>query len=322
MGNDTNDTPGDEDEDACVTPDGFALPPEEMGRYSAERDWDREQDIANYVESQARDETLQHVEKIKSEYILGTEYECWDVITDKDRYWVIDGPTNLYSQKHFPSLDYTISFHVGLMMRIRSRYRRVDADDPHPFDEVFRRQEQAEDRLETAVEAEDFQAVGMLLRESLISLSDAARRRVTVRASGTLPQGSNFVGWVAVLARELCAGRSKKVLRHYVTRTAKETWDTVNWLTHHRNADKTSSVIAFHACQTLVGHFAQLLMRRETEAHPECPHCASRHIRTHFDITIGEDGDYYSTCGQCGWSNHPEVAEESGIVKDAETFDR
>jgi hypothetical protein len=236
--------------------------------------------------------------------------KVWDVITDKDRYWVISNALNLYSQKHFPSLDYTISFHIGLVMRMRSQSRRVDADDPHPFDEVFRRQQQAEDRLETAVEAEDRQAVGMLLRECLISLSDAARRRVTIRASGTLLQGSNFVGWVVVLAGELCAGRSKKVLRHYLTRTAKETWDLVNWPTHHRNADKTSSIIAFHACQTIVGHVAQLLMQHETEAHPRCPHCASRRIRAHFDITIGEDGDYYSTCGECGWSSRP--AESGG----------
>lgn len=303
MSNDSKNTP---EEDACVTPDGFAVPAEEMGRYSADRDLDLEQDVAEFVESQTRGETVRHVEKIKSEYIFGTEYGVWDVITDKDRYWVISNALNLYSQKHFPSLDYTISFHVGLVMRMRSQSRRVDADDPHPFDEVFRRQQQAEDRLETAVEAEDFQTVGMLLRECLISLSDGARRRVTVHAGGTLPQGSNFVGWVVVLADELCAGRSKKVLRHYLTRTAKETWDMVTWLTHHRGADRTSAIIAFHACQTVIGHFAQLLMQRETQAHPKCPHCASRHIRTHFDITIGDDGDYYSTCGECGWSSRPE----------------
>ena len=47
--------------------------------------------------------------------------------------------TNLYSQKHFPSLDYTLSFHIGLMMRLKSRSDRVSASDPSPFDEVLRR---------------------------------------------------------------------------------------------------------------------------------------------------------------------------------------
>ncbi len=79
---------------------------------------------------------------VKTEYVMGTAYEIWDVTTDKDRWWVITNLTNLYSQQHFPSLDYTLSFHIGLMMRLRSR-DGGGSDDPDPFDEVMRRQEQA-----------------------------------------------------------------------------------------------------------------------------------------------------------------------------------
>lgn len=56
---------------------------------------DREQDIGQYVESQARDESIKHVERIKEEVILGEKYEIWDVTTDKDRWWVITNLTNL-----------------------------------------------------------------------------------------------------------------------------------------------------------------------------------------------------------------------------------
>ena len=58
------------------------------------------------------------------------------------------------------------------MMRLRSRSDRVDSSDPSPFDDVLRRQKQAQDKHDCAVEAEDYQAVGMLLRESLISLAE------------------------------------------------------------------------------------------------------------------------------------------------------
>lgn len=78
-------------------------------------------------------------------------------------------------------------------MRLRSRSDRVDADDPTPFDEVFRREEQAEGRHDSAIEAEDYQAVGMLLRESLISLVAAMRSRADLSASIDRPQDSNFV---------------------------------------------------------------------------------------------------------------------------------
>lgn len=139
--------------DECVV-HTHPLPASELDRYSVDSDAHSEMDIASYVEGQARDETVQHVERIKREIVLGEIYEIWDAATDKDRYWVITNLTNLYSQKHFPSLDYTLSFHIGLMMRLRSRSDRVDASDASPFDEVLRRGEQAQDRHESAVEAE------------------------------------------------------------------------------------------------------------------------------------------------------------------------
>src|SRR5436309_9454333 len=164
------------DTSECILPPDPLLA-EALGRYSVERDPHREQDIAAYVESQAKDESVKYVERVKEEVVLGEKYEIWDVTTDKNRWWVITNLTNLYSQRHFPSLDYTLSFHVGLMMRLRSRRDGAQAEEPSPFDEVFRRQQQATDRLDEAVEAEDYQAVGVYLRECLLALVGSLRRR-------------------------------------------------------------------------------------------------------------------------------------------------
>lgn len=38
------------------------------------------------------------------------------------------------------------------------------------------------------------------------------------------------------------------------------------------------------------------------------PACKSRNIRSHFDISIQPDGDYYSSCGVCAWTNNPAQA--------------
>ena len=96
---------------------------------------------------------------------MGIPYEAWDATTDKDHYWVFTNMTMLYSQQHFPSLDYTLSFHTGPMARIRSREEKFGADFVTPFDEVLRRLSKAEDDLDRAVEVVDFQGVGMALRE-------------------------------------------------------------------------------------------------------------------------------------------------------------
>lgn len=293
----------------CVT-HTHPIPAEELSRYSVDGDSHSEADIANYVHGQARDETVQHVEKIKQEVILGELYEIWDVTTDKDRWWVLTNLTNLYSQRHFPSLDYTLSFHIGLMARLRNRSARVDASDPTPFDEVFRRVNQAEKRFEMAVEVADYQAVGMQLREALISLIVAMRRRAAISSSTEQPQDANFVAWSELLLNHMCGGASSKELRQHLKNTAKETWQLVNWLTHDRGANKTAASIAIHSTQTSVGHFVQILERSRTDRTEECPVCRSRNIRSHFDITIGSDGDYYSSCGVCTWTNHSNAGRD------------
>ena len=250
---------------------------------------------------------MQHVEKVKEEAIVGEIYEIWDVVTDKNRWWVITNMTNLYLQQHFPSLDFTLSCHVGLMMRLRSRPEGPQSNDPSPFDDVFRRQEQAKNRFDRAVESEDYQAVGMQLRECLISLVGALRRRVEITGSHERPQDANFVAWTALLADELCSGASNKELRQYLKGVARDTWQLVNWLTHDRNANETPCLIAIHGCDTVVGHFIQLLERSKTENPKHCPLCKSRNVRTHFDPALGSDGEYYSTCGVCDWNSHVEA---------------
>lgn len=298
----------DPDRAECVVPT-HSVPAEELARYSIERDPHSEADIARYVEGQARDENVEHVERIKTEIVLSGEYEIWDVITDKNRWWVITNLTNLYSQAHFPSLDYTLSFHIGLMMRLRHRSARVDSSDPSPFDEVLRRGEQAQAKHDSAVEAEDYQAVGMLLRESLISLIGALRRRTQLPDDVSKPQDSNFVEWTDVLMNQLCGGGSNKELRQHLKNTAKEAWQLVNWLTHARSANETASSIALHSCQTTIGHFIQILERNRTDKIDTCPVCKSRNIRSHFDIAIPPDGDYYMSCGVCSWTSHPGASD-------------
>ncbi|MFZ0676728.1 gamma-glutamylcyclotransferase [Candidatus Binatus sp.] len=303
----------------CVLPPDHPLPPEEVGRYSAERDPDAEQGIANYIHGQAPDETVQHVERVKTEYVMGDPYEIWDVTTDKDRWWVITNLTNLYSQKHFPSLDYTLSFHIGLMMRLRNRPQGADRSDPQPFDEVFRRQEQAKERHERAIEAEDYQSVGMQLRECLLSLISVMRRRVEFGPDIERPKDGDFTAWSRILMDRLCPGEKNKELRQYLKTTSEKTWQLVNWLTHDRSANKTASSISIEASDTIVGHYVQLLMRERDDKTEKCPLCSSRNIRTHFDIVIEPDGAYYDTCGSCDWSSHPGYSnddEDERIVAD------
>ena len=306
----------------CTFPPDHPLPADQLGRYSPDRDFYAEKEIAEYVEGQARgEETVQNVERVETEYVMGTPYKIWDVSTDKDRWWVITNSTNLYSQKHFPSLDYTLSFHVGLMMRVMSRSAKDGEGDrdASPFGEVLRRQIQAADRLEKAIEAVDFQAVGMQLRECLISLVGTARRKVDLDENDERPKDADVVGWNRVLMGRLCFGEKNDELRTYMKALVEKAWPLVNWLTHHRNASKTAALVALDGVDAIVKHYVRLLSREREDRTDQCPRCASRNMRTFFDIAIAPDGAYFEACGECGWDSHPGYPEDSDEVGVAET---
>jgi hypothetical protein len=288
----------------CTLPPDDPVPADQLGQYSPECDYGAEREIARYVEREAPDEAVQHVERVKVEYVMGTPYEVWDVTTDKDRYWVLSNMRNFYSQRHFPSLDYTLSFHIGLMTRLRSREEHL-AEGSTPFDEVLRRLHQAEDTLDRAVEAADFQSVGMQLREGMISLMAAARRRTELSPEIERPQDANVVAWSGLLFDHYCPGRTNKELRQYLKATTERAWGLVNWLTHHRNANKTAALIAKHAVDTIVVHMAHLSNRGRWDRTGECPRCGSRAVRTFFDHEIGSNGAYFDDCGECSWNSHP-----------------
>jgi predicted nucleotide-binding protein len=94
--------------------------------------------VTSYFESQAPDLTVEFVEKVRTENVLGHCHEIWDIHTDKDRWWVITNPSNLYSQDQFPNMDLALTFHVGLCLRIshseKSSTATVSSQEAHEID--------------------------------------------------------------------------------------------------------------------------------------------------------------------------------------------
>ena len=302
-----------EELDDCVHT--HPIPADEAQRYSPVRDPDSEQDIARYVELEADDEKVLSAEKIRTDHVQGDQYDIWDVVTDKGRWWVITNITNLYSQTHFPSLDYTLSFHIGLMARLMSRNTRLEDFDPDPFNEVSRRWDQAVSRSELAVEVEDFQAIGMLLRECLLSLIEALRRMLPEAIPEDEPKAADFRAWTNIFFDHLCPGRSEKELRSYLKNTAEKTWSLVGWLTHARTANRLYSRIITQAVDTLLGHIMQLVYREKSSKIEVCPNCSSHDIRNHYDMSVPPDGAGYSPGGSCNWSDHPDAENRAALKR-------
>lgn len=259
--------------------------------------------IKDYVESQARDEKVLHAEKVTAEHVVGRDYDCWDVHTDKDRYWVITSPTNLYSQHYFPSLDFTLSFHVGVTARIMAMQRGAPSPSHRSrFTPVWRRWEQAAESYDTAEEAEDFQAVGMKCRETLIQFVRSLAKPEMVPEKIESPKRADVVGWSELIANTIAPGAGNDNIRAHLKAIAKSGWQLANWLTHANNATRTDAEFVLDVTQNIVATFGTAVMRHESGSPERCPDCGSYSIDVGFNPEL-MPRPYVAECGRCGWQS-------------------
>jgi hypothetical protein len=83
--------------------------------------------VSEYVEWQCvKDkETVAYLEKIKTENVLGGDFDCWHVRTDKGSYWVITHPMNLFaSHVSEPGLYALLSHRTDSALAIKAEGNR------------------------------------------------------------------------------------------------------------------------------------------------------------------------------------------------------
>jgi len=254
--------------------------------------------------SQARDENVLHVEKVASERIFGQQHDVWDVHTDKERWWVVTGPTNLYSQALMPSLDYTLSFHIGLMARVASRRRPEGSEAEQQLLLVTNRKlVQASEAFDQADEAEEFQAVGMRCRECLLTLVRELRDESKIPEGDNLPKASDFPAWNERIADAVAAGGHAEHVRGYLKTTAERAWRLANWLTHASNASRADAELALSGVAHVVGNYATWVLRQKVGAPERCERCKSYRLTVDWRPDLG--GIYVPRCEACGAEKRP-----------------
>ncbi len=283
----------------CTIPP--AIPDAQLPNLLFKRDQRAEMKIREYVEWQASDEKVTHAEKVTTEFVFGRKLEGWDVRTDKGRWWVITSPTNLYSQELFPSLDYTISFHVGVTARMMSEPEAgVPLVEQAVLSAAWRRWEQAAKALDEAEEAEEFQSVGMRCRECFISMVKTFANPEMVPTGITHPKRSDVIGWCEVFADHVAHGASAEYVRKYLKAISKSGWQLVNWLTHASGATRADAILALEITHHVLGTFGTAILRYSRGIPDRCPTCGS------YKVTLSSDSedsriDPVPCCEACGW---------------------
>lgn len=261
--------------------------------------------IRTYTEDQVQ-EAVVHVEQVASEMVGPVRHDIWDVHCSDSRWWVVTSPTRHYSQTDFKSRDVVLTFHVGLALRVSYRHDRQVPVAPEPallLPGSWRRWEQAFEAYDSGDEAENFNAVGVRLRECLLAFVGETCNDDLLADGEELPKRGDFKGWTDLLANRLAAGRSAAELRSYLKKLAVETWTYVNWLTHAENAVRMDAEIGLKAVGHLLGTFTAARMRLD-QIGTRCEKCDSYRV-------VG------GVCQHCEWVNlTPEPSELPGISEE------
>jgi len=295
-------------ESGCVIPP--RIPPSVLNKYVLNRPEHEKNDITEYFESQSANdgEKVTYLEKVATEHLFDRALDAWDVHTDRGRWWVITNPTNLYSQELFPSLDYTISFHIGLTTRIMAQRKGTAVDEQQDrLAAAWRRWTQAAEALDRADEAEEFQAVGMRCRECLLAMARAIANPSMVPEGQEPPKAGDFKHWSGLIAQTIAQGASAEKVRAYLKAVAESTWDLVSRLTHASNAVRFDGHMAVKATENVLAAFGVALIRYERGTPDRCPHCSSYRLVSAYRPDLDIDPPYITLCESCGWGT-PEGA--------------
>jgi cation transport regulator ChaC len=264
------------------------------------------EEVREYFEWQAPDLEVIFMQKVYSEAVMNTRHDVWDIHTNKDRWWVITGGTNLYSQEQFPSMDLALTFHIGLILRIpRTEEQQEDDLRILPFGPVFQKMEEANTAVTQAHTLADYQAVGVRCREALLELIGVAQD--AAMWTDTPPKRADFRAWTEIICNSLLPGDTNKERRGALKSALESAWTFSNWLTHSKSATWIDADMAHSLILHAIGMATSFILRELRGVPEECPNCGSPHLEPEQGEHTSAPGVVWErpSCSDCGWTGRP-----------------
>lgn len=258
------------------------------------------EDVKNYVEWQSQGKCTVLSAKTEQHFDdLGVDVYVWNVKTDTDGdWWVVEGdtvPMNLYSQSaYYFGADEVYSFHMGLMQRMSAAQDEYNPEDfvngvtldAEIAPQLFRKLKSVAALIDTAKEIEDFQAIGVQCRETLIELGNHIYNPM-MAGSGEQPQASNFKRKSELFIQFYLKGSENSDYRNIIKKLTEATWDYANKITHSRSATYYEVSTCVTLCISLVGVYENILQKVfDPLSQYHCSICQSKKLSI-----AGDDSD-------------------------------
>jgi hypothetical protein len=200
------------------------------------------------------------------------------------------------------SLEVAFTYHMGLDILLAHRNAPPEEDDEAlKITGPWRRWTEAANALDEAVEAADFQAVGVRCRETLLALVNEISRYAAIPKGQAPPKAGDFLSWSALIADQAAPGQSLRRVREHLKTSANSAWELAGWLTHATHAARPDAKIAIEATSHTLNVFATAVLgggRRERIA---CHICGSYRIFPEYDAEARSYTGRINWCDACGY---------------------
>lgn len=240
-------------------------------------------------------------------------HDIWDVHTDKERWWVITEPTNLYSQTQFPNIDYALTFHIGLCIRIpRTEKQKSSELEVGPFVACYRLASEAQDALLTAQEVADFQAIGVRCREMLLAFTYAAQTVFPWTGGGDALKSADFKAWVEHTCTIILPGSAHENRRHLFKTLLDSAWKYVNWLTHAKHSTWHDAEAAFSASENAMSLCVTKVVQHMRGVPEQCPNCGSFRLTPLQALNPENEEELWErpSCTKCDWMGEAKLISD------------
>lgn len=221
---------------------------------------------------------------------LGVDVNVWNVKTSKGAYWVVEGetaPMNLYTQDaHYFSADEAYSFHMGITQRLSKRHQDnfKHIIDEIPLDiarlkSINRKLNMASEKLSIDLEPEEFQAIGLICRESLVELSKelCKRNKELIESKGF--KTSDFKNVSNEFIDLYIPGSNNTELRNHSRKLVDIAWSYNSSIVHSPNKTYPDVKIALLFTSSVVSLLENLFFKYiGFDNEPVCPKCGSKKI--------------------------------------------
>jgi len=264
--------------------------------------------VTGYMQAEAPDLKVEFIQKVYSENVLHVRHDVWDVHTDKDRWWVITEPMNLYAQEQFPNMDLALTFHVGLCLRIPRTERQKLSELPiEPFAEAYRYIGEAYDALRQSSEIADYQAIGVRCREALLAFAAAAQTLLPWTSEAEPPKKADLKAWADHICNAALGGAEHEQRRHLYKTLLESAWKFVNWLTHAKSSHWHDAEAGIAASENAIGLTTSAVIRHVRGVPDRCPACGSQRLSPERGYHTGFPEVEWErpVCDKCGWAGTP-----------------